>query len=229
MIHIIKMEKSYHVRQPITNVDFRWLRNNIHTFTPDMLGSMLKNASKKGIIRDVELLLPLVIINGDLNYIHEALVEASSHCHTTIMKLLLNNGADVQYDNNLPLKNAVTNGHSDAVKILLDNGANVHVDSNDLLAMCCEAGDYDDVLTLLIEYGIDISKKYQLAINLSFSKGRKSCMQVLVNYNVKTLSKTPSSSSIDNDELLNYEDTIEDVNEYNEIQSVFLDGEIDEE
>lgn len=210
---------------------FRWLRSQIQNCTSPILNSLLLFASKKGVIRDVELLLPLMIIKCNSDDISEALVEASSQSHTSIMKLLISNGANVQYKNNLSLKNAVIGGHSDAVKLLLDHGADIHVDNDDLVAICCEAGDYDDVLLLLIEYGIDISKKYQLAVNLSFSKKRNLCTQVLINYSVDNLDRVFSSISLDNEELLTYSDMIEDVTEYNESQteSFSSDSEIDEE
>ena len=68
-----------------------------------------------------------------------------------MVKLLLDNRADVHADDNWALRWASSNGRYEVVKLLLDNGADIHADNNWALIYASDNGHYK-VVELLKQY-----------------------------------------------------------------------------
>lgn len=146
-------------------------------------------ASRKGILRDVEYMAPIVIGNDLKNAINKAFCAAAENCHIAVMDLLITNGADCCYDNNLPIKQAVIGGNVESVKYLLEIGADIHTDDDQLLFLCCQNGDYADVADLLIKKGVDVLKHYHKTLNCCFNLKRNDCASILIRYSDNSLKK----------------------------------------
>lgn len=67
-----------------------------------------------------------VLINNHQDIKNHALQEASSMGTYSLVKYLVEIGAEVQFNDNIPLKRAVIGGHANIVKYLIDNGANIY-------------------------------------------------------------------------------------------------------
>lgn len=73
----------------------------------------------------------LIDNSADITYEnYKALLQASKYGHADIVKCLLENRADVNSNNGEPLLLAVCNGHLDTVKELIRGGANIYVSNN---------------------------------------------------------------------------------------------------
>lgn len=165
--------------------NFHHFRDLIDRSSKETISLLFIAASRKGIIRDVEYMIPIVIIGETRDTINDALVAACENCHLKIIKLLLKNGAAIEYKNNLPLKRAVERGHNDAVIFLVEFGADVNVDNGDLVLECCRSGDYPDVLKTLISFGLNILSKYHQAYELCLNNNYMNTAEYLVKYSLK--------------------------------------------
>ncbi|AUL78669.3 putative ankyrin repeat protein [Tupanvirus deep ocean] len=199
--------------------DFHKLRKIVQTASPRVLGELLRSACRKGVLRDVELMVPMVVANGQTADINESFCLACQNNHIAVMKLLLHNGAKVSYYDNLPIRRAVSGGHVEAVEFLLNNGADVHADDDKLLMICCQSGDYVDVLKLLINRDIDVLKNYHAAYNCCLNLGRNECGCELVRYsNTKPVYKSSTPIKECSDEIEKLIET-EEYNNLNEVSS----------
>lgn len=85
--------------------------------------------------------MSLLLANGaDINAVNNerdtALCVAALYGNEEIVKILLENGADIEaaslsFGGSSPLAKAVFDGHESTVRLLLENGANAHVKSTD--------------------------------------------------------------------------------------------------
>ena len=120
-----------------------------------------KNTKKtKNMMRDInELLLKnirtsniknikmLLDIGADVNYDNGKPLLWSTYQHSMITELLLNNGADIHANNDQALICAATNGETDTVALLLKRGANIHAQNDRALR---NAIFYEHVSTIKI-------------------------------------------------------------------------------
>lgn len=194
-------------------IDFHSLKNIVLAARPEYLGYLLVAAARKGIIRDVQFITPIVITNNCLIQINEALCEASANAHTSIIEYLLNNGADIHYDGENPLRRAVREGYVESVDVLLEKGANVHVSNDSLLLDCCRSGDYPDVLKSLFSHGINVLTHYHNALNLCYEKNHSDSARVLICWSANRIveKKLPTSDNEDFDQVLQ----MKELEEYN--------------
>jgi ankyrin repeat protein len=106
------------------------LNNNIYTSCIN-LGDKLKDSLEWAIEAGQVKIAKFLLDHYDISLIdkNDALKTAIYHRRGEIIKLLLNNGAEVNYLNEreTPLSFACDEGRKDAVKILLKHGADVHV------------------------------------------------------------------------------------------------------
>ena len=93
---------------------------------------------------------------GDLG---EALVGAAARGHTAVVALLLDRGADVNYDGDRPLRSTVCNSHLQTTTLLLDRGAdpNAHPEWPHVTAMnmARHQGHHEIIALLLARGGIE--------------------------------------------------------------------------
>jgi ankyrin repeat protein len=76
----------------------------------------------------------------------------------SMVKKLIEEGADIHYNDEENLRWASGYASIDTVKILLDHGANVHAKSDEPLKIACRYGRLD-VVKLLVEHGATVDNK----------------------------------------------------------------------
>lgn len=169
--------------------------------------SLLLDVSRKGIIRDVELLWPIVVANNLYHIMEQAFVICASECHLTILKYMMENLGDVPSIINAGFRASVKFGHCEIVDFFLKKGCDVHLDDDQLLAICCANGDYLNVLQLLVDYGIDVWKHYHKAYNYCLNNKHHQCAEFLVKYSNQNPPKK------EKDKIESYENELQDEEE----------------
>ena len=91
---------------------------------------------------------------SDFSYIHVA----CSFGHISVIKLLVDSGANVRYDNDSLLVLASSNGYVDLVKYLIEKGCTPSSADSTALFFACQDGDLR-IVRLLVENGADIYAK----------------------------------------------------------------------
>ena len=181
---------------------FNTIKNCAISSTPEIIGELLVAAANTGVIRDVELYVPIAIGNNLENKINESLCEASQNAHVTVMAYLLKNGADIHHNNELPLRKAIAAGCIESVDFLLDNGADVHVNNDELLVYCCTSGDYPNIVSSLISHKIDVLKNYKTALEICYNKKHMDSASKLVQYsNIESLTQSTDKYSITREDI----------------------------
>lgn len=172
--------------------------NNFHQFkklisrtSNHNKGQMLITFSSKGVHRNVKYILDKNFRGDEIN---EAFCEAIRNCHLDIMDLLIDKGANINYQHNLPIIIAVESGYKEVVKYLLDRGCDIQ--DNDLVIKCCQSGDYPDVLKMLLDNGIEMSN-YHKAYDTCLEKNHYLSAMELTKYNYNNYSKTEDSTDED--------------------------------
>ncbi|CAG5096951.1 Similar to ANK3: Ankyrin-3 (Homo sapiens) [Cotesia congregata] len=127
-----------------------------------------------GFVKIVEKLLklgvcPNTVLNNDLMY--SMLHIACLHRQNEVVKLLINNGADINcrdHQGKTPLFYAVHNSDRRIIKILIRNHADINVKAGDgrtPLSLSVEDVD-SDIITLLLDNGADIHCNINYALNV---------------------------------------------------------------
>lgn len=161
-------------------LNYTELKNIVASSTKELLEALFFEAVKQGIIRDVRLVLPEIITYNIPNCIDKALCMAIDNYHMDIMVLLLESGANVNYNDDEPLYRAVETGQTDSVEMLLKHGANARSKSHGLIFLCCQAGDYPNIINLLIQYGADIRPNYHTCLGCCYDLKHTESSLVLI-------------------------------------------------
>ena len=93
-----------------------------------------------------------------------ALMHAARDGHTEVVKLLIDNGADLNHKSNggvTALRTAAREGRTEVVKLLIDNGADMNIKDVDGWTALMHASIYGhtEVVKLLVENGADMNIK----------------------------------------------------------------------
>lgn len=75
----------------------------------------------------------------------------------SIVKMLLDAGADVHFGDDTPIRNAVSSGNKEIVKILIDAGANVNVDNGSPLYYAITETNDIELLKMLLDAGAKVN------------------------------------------------------------------------
>lgn len=126
-------------------------------------------------------IVKLLLENGaDVHFSQDyALVTASERGHTEIVKLLLKFGADVHAQNNFALRKASENGYSKVVKLLLKHGADAQERNNELLLKASKKG-YVDIINSFLAYGLGTNKDSALVRASEY--GNMGVVRLLLSY-----------------------------------------------
>ena len=97
---------------------------------------------------------------------------------------LVNNGADIHYDNDYPLVWASEHGYTDIVRYLIQNGADFRTDHNSALCLATKYGHLE-VVKILVETGADVNDKKiykgpHSILSLACENGRLDLVEYLV-------------------------------------------------
>ena len=87
-----------------------------------------------------------------------AIIEASYGNHLDVVKLLIDYGADVNARDTQAIIVASHKGHLSMVKLLIDCGANVSAQNNQAI-IDASRGEHLSIVKLLIDYGADINQE----------------------------------------------------------------------
>lgn len=90
------------------------------------------------------------------------LIEAAANGHLDVVKLLIENGADVNLKGEAwygPLHAAAAKGHIEVVKILLENGADVNIFHHNKPLHNAAMNGHIEVAEILLAHGADINAK----------------------------------------------------------------------
>ena len=96
-----------------------------------------------------------------------------------VVKNLIENGADIEADDNRALKCASDHGHTEIVKLLIDKGADVQADDNYALRWASNDG-YTEIVKLLIEEGADVQSGDNVALRCASGKGYRAIVKLLL-------------------------------------------------
>lgn len=138
-------------------------------------------------IGDLKLVEFLIRKGADISKMREV-VETPLICAVTlqqldIVKCLLEQGADVNLGKKTyPLKAAVQTGNVKMVELLLNAGANVHVRENEggtVIDVAAMEG-HTEIVKLLLEYGAQLSNKYEAAFENALYAKNMDLMELLL-------------------------------------------------
>ena len=87
-----------------------------------------------------------------LRNVNSLFFKSCTHGLTKVVKLLIDNGADVTAWDNLSIRGASINGHLEVVKLLIDNGADVTAWDN-LAIKCASKCGRVELVNLLKKHG----------------------------------------------------------------------------
>ena len=95
---------------------------------------------------------------GGTRVVDGALVEAADKGHAETTRMLLENGANVHYLDDLCLRWAAEEGHLGVVEVLLKGGADVNAEDGEALCAAVTEG-HTGVVQLLLEHGADANAR----------------------------------------------------------------------
>jgi ankyrin repeat protein len=108
-----------------------------------------------------------------------ALHEASFSGHSTVVSLLLDRGAEVNFDAGGPLMNAAEGGHLATATLLLDRGADIHALEDRPLIMASHKG-HVEMVRLLLDRGASIHSEDDRALSLAAQSGHLETIVLLL-------------------------------------------------
>ena len=191
--------------------------NLSYLYCEDRLNYQLYEACKSGDIKKVrELIKKGVNVNEKSDFIQDtALLIASHKGYFDIVKLLIENGADVNL--NTPIRDAIMNGHYDIVKLLIenkaeysnnlfkisyiDNYANRFVTESLTSLEIASRYEHRDIAKLLINNNADYKNNDWYAVKLIISKNYDDVFKTLLD---KGININYQYSNYNNHSLLMY-------------------------
>jgi len=88
------------------------------------------------------------------------LLAAATFGHAKVVELLLDNSADIHADDDAALRYSAANGHTETVALLLERGANIHADNDGAFRFAARNG-YMDTVAYLYDF-LKFSKDQRL-------------------------------------------------------------------
>jgi len=107
----------------------------------------------------------------------EPIKDAIKQGNLDIIKLLLENGANIKCGNYYDLRWAVWKNHKEIVELLVANGADVNANDGEPIKDAIKQGNLD-VIKLLLENGASVSK----ALRISQKQGRIEIMEFILKH-----------------------------------------------
>jgi ankyrin repeat protein len=104
----------------------------------------------------------------------EKLINAAHAGNLEVVKCLVEQGADIHIDNELPLRYASYKGHLEIVKYLVDHGADIHI----YLRHVVYSGHLE-VVKYLVEQGTDIHIDEDSTLRDALERGHLEIVQYL--------------------------------------------------
>jgi ankyrin repeat protein len=147
---------------------------------PELSKFHLIFATMKGSVEDVKNALP----STNERHINMAFLIASKKGNLEIVRLLLENGADVHVENDDALRLASQEGHLEMVRLLLEKGVNVNAKYGHALRAASAAGHLE-IVKLLIENGAKVNAKEDEALREASRSGHFKIVKLLIENGAK--------------------------------------------
>nr|WBF70235.1 ankyrin repeat protein [Megavirus caiporensis] len=145
-------------------------------------GLATKNAIKCGYLAIVKKIVKdKYDVNVCSNKLNEQLKDAVLKGDLDQVKELVENGADINIDNNIAIKNASSNGFLDIVEYLVKNGANIHAD-NDYAVRHALTNNHLNVAEYLVSVGANIHASGNYALRWASDYGLFEIVKYIVEH-----------------------------------------------
>ena len=102
--------------------------------------------------------------------LNEKLIETVGNRNLPLMKYLVEQGANIHYNNDEALRWASNNGYLEVVKYLVEQGVDIHA-ADDYALSNAVYGGHLEVLKYLVEQGADIHARNDWALKNASAKG----------------------------------------------------------
>jgi hypothetical protein len=158
----------------------RWIYEELKSINYNDL--KLKKAFKK---KDLEIIKEIIHLNVNKELLNKYLTRYYNDYE--LVKLLLENNANVHSDNDYALRCASYEGHDKVVKLLLENGADIHA-KNDLSLKWASGCGHNKVVKLLLENGADVHVDDDLSLKWASYYGYDKVVKILKEYIEKVTS-----------------------------------------
>lgn len=128
-------------------------------------------------------IIKLLIINGaDINFNDDYILKkASLNGSFEIVELLIENGANIHAENEKALILASRYRRTKILKLLIDNGSNIHIDNDYPLRYASKDG-YIEIVEILIINGANIHSEDDQALKWAANNNRLDVVKLLINY-----------------------------------------------
>jgi ankyrin repeat protein len=107
------------------------------------------------------------------------LTKAVKKADLDLVKKLIEQGADIHFNNDRALRSASLNGHLHIVKYLVNKGANIHIYDDEALGDASVNGHLD-IVKYLIEQGVDIHANNDGALRNASYNGHLEVVKYLI-------------------------------------------------
>ena len=155
------------------------LRNSVAGRTSRVLDNQtLLLAEQKALDNVVRFLFSHTV---DQHVRDEALREAIMHGDIVLIRLLLEDGADVHFHDDEALRKATARGDIAIIRLLLKYKANVHAYNDDALRNAAICGN-DTIVRLLLEHGADVHVLDETPLSCAIFTEDVKCVTLLLNY-----------------------------------------------
>lgn len=122
----------------------------------------------------------IFIENGvKIQHINQAMGIACEEGYLEIVKLLLENGANIHRKHDIALEKACLRKHIHIAEFLLQNGANVHARNESLLIRLSDYG-FIEIIELLLTYGANVHARNDQALYMACSSGHVDVVKLLL-------------------------------------------------
>ena len=103
--------------------------------------------------------------------INKAVIKAARNGKLRIVKMMVEQGADVSHADNAALRNAAASGHLDIIKYLQANGVNIYVAGEAALLAAIQYGQLEIVKYLTGPYFFTYTNKMEMSVAEAEFKG----------------------------------------------------------
>ena len=109
----------------------------------------------------------------------DALINSAQRGDRATAKLLLDRGADVNAQNGRPIVLAAQNGHLEMVRLLLDRGVDLHAQQDESLLMAAQNGHLE-IVRLLLDQGANVHADNEYALHWARQNGHAAVVALLL-------------------------------------------------
>lgn len=110
----------------------------------------------------------------------QAITVACRYGHLDIVKILIENGADIMKYRRIILTATVSGGNIDIMKLLMSKGLNIHEDNDEALKTACYEGKLD-MVKFLLSKGADVYADFNEPLQIACQNGRLNVVKYILN------------------------------------------------